>query len=185
MRTPLAATLALLRFRIKRLLAVLPIVVFAAACNDAHITQPDPQIGAFARAGIGAGPEESQRLRGLGGRVFAVHVEQLSPPGDDFDNCYFFLADGSWDDPGFPVLGSWTQHSVGAATTYTANAEFEVPNNIALTLVQEGTVTPALGGGILQLEAYTTVEVAFAGQLPFEVLFLSRGEEVDECPFAL
>ncbi len=173
--------------RMKRLLAVLPIVVFAAACNDAHITQPDPldssQIGASARAGIGAGPRESQRLRGLGGRVFAVHVEELSPPGPGFDNCYTFLADGTFVDPLFfgppGVPGTWTQHSVGAATTYTATAEFEIPDGPTITLVQEGTVTPARGRGVLQLEANTTVFVDGAPAADF----LSRGQEVDDCPF--
>ncbi len=105
-------------------------------------------------------------------------VAQLSPPGPSFDNCYSFHADGTFDDPVFPVLGTWTQHSVGAATTYTATAG--IPG--VITLVQEGKVTPARGRGILQLEAHTTVVVAEAGELPFEVLFLSRGQEVDGCP---
>ena len=63
----------------KSRLALLALPFLALACNDAHITQPDPldssQIGASARAW--GGPTESQRLRGLGGRMFAVHVAQL------------------------------------------------------------------------------------------------------------
>jgi hypothetical protein len=118
----------------------------------------------------------------LGGRAFAVQVEELSPPGPGFDNCYTFLADGTFVDPLFfgppGVPGSWTQHSVGAATTYTATAEFQIPGGPLVTLVQEGTVTPALGGGILQLEANTT---AFVAGAPAAV-FLSRGKEVDVCP---
>lgn len=164
----------------KRLLA-LPVLLLFVACGDApQITQPDPldssQLGISARAGIGSGPSESQRLRGLGGRTFAVHVQQLSPPSPDFDNCYSFLADGTFDDPLFPALGTWTQHSIGAATTYTANAQ--IPG---VTLVQDGEVTPAQGRGILQLEAYTTVVVAGGPTL----LFLSRGQEAQEgdvCP---
>ena len=140
----------------KRLLAVLPIVVFAAACNDAHITQPDPldssQIGASARAW--GGPTESQRLRGLGGRVFAVHVDELSPPGPGFDNCYTFLADGTFVDPLFfgppGVPGTWTQHSVGAATTYTATAGITG----VVTLVQEGKVKIALREKLLPCPRY-------------------------------
>ncbi len=160
----------------KSRLALLAVPFLALACNDAHITQPDPldssQIGASARAW--GGPTESQRLRGFGGRVFAVHVEQLSPPGPGFDNCYSFHADGTFDDPLFPVLGTWTQHSVGAATTYTATAGITG----VITLVQEGKVTPARGRGILQLEAHTTVVVVGGPTL----LFLSRGQEVDGCP---
>lgn len=177
-RTPPSGCLSM-----KRLFAFLPFVVFAAACNDAQITQPDPLDSSQIGASAGGGPTESQRLRGLGGRVFAVSVEEVSPPGPGFDNCYTFLANGTFVDPLFPappgVPGTWTQHSVGAATTYTATAEFQIPGGGPLvTLVQEGTVTPAPGRGILQLEANTTV---FVGEAPTFVFF-SRGQEVDVCP---
>jgi hypothetical protein len=134
---------------------------------------------------VGAAPDGSQRLRGLGGRVFLVEVEVafaedccgLPPVGFVFANCYFFEPDGTWIDPAFPrpgahVSGNWMQHSTGAKTSYTASVDAGV------VLIQEGTVTPANGGGVLQLEAFTTVwfgDFALAG-------FVSVGSEVDECP---
>jgi len=134
---------------------------------------------------VGAIPDESQRLRGLGGRIFLVDVEVIAaedccglpPVGFTFQNCYFFEADGTWIDPAFPrpsepVPGTWTQHSVGAKTTYTASAD------VGILLWQEGTVTPARGGGVLQLEAYSTV---FFGDFPL-ARFRSVGAEVAECP---
>ena len=132
-----------------------------------------------------ADPDGSQRLRGLGGRVFLVEVEviaaedccDLPPVGFTFSNCYFFEADGSWIDPAFPdpaspVPGTWVQHSTGAKTTYSAFSD------IGILLWQDGTVTPARGKGVLQLEAYSTV---YFGDFPL-AKFLSIGEEVNECP---
>jgi hypothetical protein len=97
--------------------------------------------------------------------------------GDRFPNCYFFEADGTWVDPAFPrpenpVPGTWIQHSVGAKTDYTAFAE------VGILLWQEGTVTPAQGRGVLQLEAHTAV---FFGDFALAE-FVSVGSEVDECP---
>jgi hypothetical protein len=132
---------------------------------------------------VGATPDGSQRLRGLGGRVFLVEVEVLAsvleelPVGMKFPNCYFFEADGTWVDPSFPnpvtpVPGTWIQHSNGAKTTYTASAE------VGIVLWQEGMITPAHGKGVLQLEAYSSVLFG-----DFSVADLvSVGSEVDECP---
>ena len=116
-----------------------------------------------------ADPEESQRLRGLGGRSFAVEVTALMlPPGPDnpFTNCYTFNADGSWDDPlflpGAPVPGTWNQDSTGAATSYTATAIAPIGGGLAVLLTQVGTVTPANGRGTLQLDAFNTVDIVLA-----------------------
>ena len=132
-----------------------------------------------------ADPDGSQRLRGLGGRVFLVEVEVIAaedccglpPVGFIFANCYFFEVDGSWIDPAFPdpaspVPGTWVQHSTGAKTTYSAFSD------VGILLWQDGTVTPARGSGVLQLEAYSTV---FFGDFPL-AKFRSVGEEVNECP---
>jgi hypothetical protein len=132
-----------------------------------------------------AAPDGSQRLRGLGGRVFLVEVEVLfaedgfgiPPVGSFFSNCYFFNSDGTWLDPAFPrpgeaVAGNWIQHSNGAKTAYTASVD------VGVLLWQEGTVTPAKGQGVLQLEAFTTV--LFGDFVLGE--FASVGQEVDECP---
>ena len=132
---------------------------------------------------VGATPDGSQRLRGLGGRVFLVEVEVVAsvlaelPVGTVFPNCYFFEADGTWLDPAFPnpetpVPGTWMQHSNGAKTTYTASAD------AGILLWQEGTITPAHGTGVLQLEAFSTV---FFGDFALAD-FVSVGSEVDECP---
>ena len=135
-----------------------------------------------------ADPSESQRLRGLGGRIFAVEV--FDPDGTFlFPNCYTFYADGTWDDPGFPVLGTWSQNSTGAKTSYTAGAtalEFDIgdpgtPFLVTLQLDQEGTVTPARGKGVLQLEAYSVATIVELGNLVVGE-FVSVGHEVDECP---
>jgi len=127
---------------------------------------------------LDAAPEGSQRLRGLGDRVFAVHVVELT--GNlgpwEFDNCYFFEGDGTWIDPGFPAPGSWGQHSTGARTSYSASAE--VPE-LGYRLDQQGDVTPAHGKGTLQIEAISTFFVE--GEKFLE--FLSVGEEVDTCPY--
>jgi len=124
-----------------------------------------------------AAPDGSQRLRGLGDRVFLVNVEVVAdpggffPPGFVFPNCYFFNADGAWVDPGFPVPGTWAQDSVGASTGYSATADA----GGGLVLVQDGVVTPAEGRGVLQITAYSTADL-----LGLE--FLSVGFEVEECP---
>ena len=132
---------------------------------------------------LSAAPEGSQHLRGLGDRVFAVHVVELT--GNigplEFDNCYFFEADGTWIDPGFLdpefiVPGTWGQHSTGARTSYSAGAEFPP---LGYRLDQQGDVTPARGTGILQLEAISTFFIE--GEAFLE--FLSVGGEVDACPF--
>ena len=132
-----------------------------------------------------ADPDVSQRLRGLGGRVFLVEVEVVSaldccglpPVGFVFSNCYFFEPSGTWVDPAFPrpgaaVDGNWLQYSNGAKTTYTATVDAGV------VLIQDGTVTPANGNGVLQLEAFTTV---YFGDFALAE-FVSVGSEVDECP---
>ena len=132
---------------------------------------------------VGATPDGSQRLRGLGGRVFLVEVEVVAsfleelPVGLVFSNCYFFEADGTWVDPAFPdpetpVPGTWMQHSNGTKTTYTASVE------VGIVLWQEGMITPAHGKGVLQLEAYSSV---FFGDFSLAD-FVSVGSEVDECP---
>lgn len=145
---------------------------------------------------VEAVPDDSQRLRGLAGRVFAIHGEYLDsrppaapPVGTTFDNCYYFNADGLWLDPKFPdpgnpanmpengsvIPGTWIQHTNGAKTSYTALAE--LPG--VLNLIQNGTVTPAGGRGTLQFEAYSTV--LLFGRVIAEIV--SLGQEVDECPF--
>jgi hypothetical protein len=130
-----------------------------------------------------AAPDGSQRLRGLGDRVFLVEVEVVEsvlgdlPVGTVFPNCYFFEADGTWIDPAFPrpespVPGTWMQHSVGAKTTYSASID------VGIILSQDGTVTPAQGKGVLQLEAFSTL---FFGDFAL-AKFVSIGSEVDVCP---
>jgi len=133
-----------------------------------------------------ADPDESQRLRGLGGRVFLVEVHDLY---EDvfFPNCYTFYADGTWDDPAFPVLGAWNQDSVGAKTSYTADAlaeDFDIGILVDLLLEQVGQVTPARGSGTLQLTAYSkAIFVDFMGEGDLVIgEFVSVGHEVDECP---
>ena len=133
-----------------------------------------------------ADPDKSQHLRGLGGRVFLVEVHDLY---EDvfFDNCYTFYADGTWDDPRFPVLGAWNQDSVGAKTSYTADAlaeDFDIGILVDLLLEQVGQVTPAGGRGTLQLTAFSrAIFVDFMGEGDLVVgEFVSVGYEVDECP---
>jgi hypothetical protein len=134
---------------------------------------------------VEATPDGSQRLRGLGGRIFLVEVEVvfaedgfgIPPVGSFFSNCYFFEPDGTWLDPAFPrpggaVAGDWMQHSNGTKTAYTASVDAGV------LLWQDGTVTPAKGKGVLQLEAFTTV--LFGDWVLGK--FVSVGSEVDECP---
>ena len=135
---------------------------------------------------VWATPDGSQRLRGLEDRIFqieGVFLDQEGLPigGTEFDNCYYFN-DGNWVDPlfleGFIVPGQWIQYSNGAKTSYTATAEVDV--GFVISLVQDGTVTPARGKGTLQLEAFSTVR--FGDDVVAEVL--SIGNEVDECPFS-
>ena len=113
---------------------------------------------------VEASPSESQRLRGLEGRTFAVHTEVIDVPNIPpvFDNCYTFGADGTFINPLFPdfdttevVPGTLSQQSTGARTTFVA----EVPLGPVL-LRTEGTVTPAQGGGVLQITAVSEVFVA-------------------------
>ncbi len=130
----------------------------------------------FAEA-VTAAPKDSQRLRGLAGRVFLVTTTELTGTLPPAPNCYTFNADGSWDDTGFPVPGTWGQHTNGASTTYSVSAEFAP---IAGLLIQEGKVSPARGRGVLQLEAFSSFFIA--GGLIFE--FHSVGSEVDECPLS-
>lgn len=132
----------------------------------------------------GATPKESQRLRGLGGRTFAVHVTNLGT-GEEFANCYVFEEDGTWIDPPFPVPGTWVQHKNGASTTYTAEAYFEFLPVVSVLLIQEGKVTPAGGKGVLQLEATTRVTGFFVDEQGQEVeiddTFLSVGMQDNTC----
>ena len=136
-------------------------------------------LGLYATAG--ATPKDSQRLRGMAGQIFYVQVEVTStlipdvtgPEGTLFENCYFFNNGGVWIDPPFGVPGTWVQNSNGAATTYTA---FAIDGGVAL--LQEGSVTPAKGRGVLQLEAFSTVAL---GELVLAEFF-SVGYEVDGCP---
>ena len=101
-----------------------------------------------------AQPKESQRLRGLGGRVFSVLVTQVFGPPivDDFQNCYVFDQDGTWFETEVSTEGFWTQDSVGARTTYRVDALSEA-GPFFLPVEQVGQVTPAGGRGILQLVA--------------------------------
>jgi len=142
----------------------------------------------FGMFGIaGADPDGSQRLRGLGGRVFEVQV--FDPDGNFLmPNCYTFYPDGTWDDPEFPELGAWNQDSNGARTSYSAAAtalDFDIgdvgaPFLVTLQLDQTGTVTPARGKGVLQLEAYSVATIVEFGNLVVGE-FVSVGYEVDEC----
>ncbi len=142
---------------------------------------------------VGATPNESGQQPALGGRVFLVEVEVVSsilgdelPVGTVFPNCYFFDAGGTWIDPGFPVPGTWMQHSKGWTKhlkgwghgpkgnniTYTAFAED------GLVLLQQGTVKAAHRKRPSRLEAFSTLLI---GELKLAE-FVSVGSEVDECP---
>jgi hypothetical protein len=160
--------------------------------KKALITAITGMIISFGIAGSAvADPDGSQHLRGLGGRVFLVEVHDLF---EDvyFDNCYTFYADGTWDDPQFPALGSWNQDSNGAKTSYTGEAlaeDFnlgseEEPFIVDLLLEQVGKVTPAHGEGNLQLTAFSqAIFVDFMGGGDLVVgEFVSVGYEVEECP---
>ena len=138
---------------------------------------------------VRAAPDGSQNLRGLGGRVFFVEVQDLFA-GTSFDNCYFFYPDGAWVDPPFPVAGSWHQDSVGAKTSYTATAlaeGFELGGGLIvdLFLEQVGNVTPARGNGNLQLWAFSQaffLDFFGEGEDLLVGEFVSIGYEIDECP---
>ncbi len=125
-----------------------------------------------------ATPKESQRLRGLGDRLFLVHVTLTEnripesfpfPVGTTFLNCYIFTADtdadgNNWFETAFPeTVGFWAQDTNGAKTSYHVEAG---------AVLQDGWVTPARGKGVLQLEAISTVGPVLE--------FLSVGEEIDE-----
>lgn len=138
---------------------------------------------------VGAVPDNSQRLRGLGERVFQVTVEVTkddfgifelflgAPVGTTFPNCYIFAPDANdvgnnWFESAFPTEGAWNQGSVGAKTSYSVT-------NLD-GFVQLGQVTPARGKGVLQLEAVSTIV-----DLGLEFLSVGtevHGREIDECP---
>jgi hypothetical protein len=138
-----------------------------------------------------ADPDGPQHLRGMDDRVFGVEVTNLAaecfdadgtndPPDCNFFNCYTFHANGDWDDPLFPALGSWDQDSNGTATSYTGDASFLVPDGGPLvTLEQNGSVTPARGGGALQLNALSEVFLDFGGgPIGPVAIYHSVGEEI-------
>jgi len=135
----------------------------------------------------GADPDESQLLRGLGGRTFAVQVTNLTGLGEPFGtfaNCYIFNEDGSWIDPLFPVPGTWNQHSTGASTTYSASALLDIGGGVGVLIEQQGTVTPSQGGGTLQLEADSHVSIILIadGSLLMQLDdFFSVGHQDNEC----
>lgn len=132
-----------------------------------------------------ADPTGSQRLRGLGDRVFLVTVEVTSDPfgllglpiGTTFPNCYIFApepdGDGNnWFETAFPdTKGVWTQDSTGAKTSYVVTAQTAE----GFPVSQLGQVTPARGRGVLQIVADSFV---FPGE-EFALGFLSVGEEID------
>lgn len=124
---------------------------------------------------VGATPNDSQRLRGLGGRVFLVDVDVVVDgiAVDSFANCYFFDPDGVWYETGGTPLGTWAQHSNGASTTYSVVADTGTVGR----LLQDGQVSPARGKGVLQLEAVSTLPDL---ELPFDLKFISIGAEIDE-----
>jgi hypothetical protein len=130
-----------------------------------------------------ATPDGSQRLRGLEGRTFEVMVMQFLD-GEligTFKNCYAFQADGVWNDPLFPVPGSWEQHTNGASTTYSGEAYY-IDDDLEAILLQEGSVTPAEGSGVLQLQATSEAVITFFDP-PFVIVFdyLSVGFQNDDC----
>lgn len=135
----------------------------------------------------GAAPDDSQRLRGLGDRVFHVTVEVTvdvfgifeglfgAPVGTTFPNCYIFAAEpdadgNNWFESAFPTVGTWTQYSVGAATDYFVDLG---------DLMQEGRVTPARGKGVLQLEATTGIPGVLEFYSVGQEIF---GSEITDCP---
>lgn len=132
-----------------------------------------------------AAPKESQRLRGMEGRAFLVEAfldpdfTIPNPPGGSY--CYIFNSEGEWIDERFafdgpPVPGMWEQDSVGAATGYTAMAS---AFGGFVEIYQTGHVTPARGGGVLQLEAAT--DIFLEGEFLFAVFARGHEVEADEC----
>lgn len=131
----------------------------------------------------GAEPTESQRLRGLGARVFLVIVQQVAGfpfEPEPYQNCYVFEPDGVWyesapsPNSGGQTEGIWTQDSIGASTSY---GLVDALGNGFLPVEQDGHVTPARGSGVLQLVANTTVDVSVFGLGFLE--FLAVGSEID------
>jgi hypothetical protein len=138
-----------------------------------------------------ATPSESQHLRGMAERTFFVQVSDLDGPFL-FDNCYTFSADGTWYDlvlqglaPG--ARGTWTQATNGASTAYNVVVPAHVledatPTDVGGDLVQNGTVTPAMGMAGLQLSATTVIPAELLGPGEPAVTVVSVGSEVDSCP---
>lgn len=148
-------------------------------------------IGSFVVSGaLQAAPKESQRLRGMEGRAFLIDAFRFDESGNpiQFDGgyCYFFNADEEWIDQRWPFgPGMWEQHSVGAATSYTATASVNFPPLGFVELIQNGSVTPAQGRGVLQLESISEVYLTPPeGDRFLADVILSIGREVaaDECP---
>jgi hypothetical protein len=145
----------------------------------------------FIASSLQAAPEESQRLRGLEGRTFAVEVTDLSGNPPPFSNCYAFNEDGSFDDPLFlpppgpTIPGTWTQDSNGAKTGYTATAIVAVDEQFSVLLTQVGTVTPARGGGVLQLDAFNTVDLVLTDDPGIVIMALAQlrsvGHQDNQC----
>jgi hypothetical protein len=133
-----------------------------------------------------AAPKESQRLRGMEGRAFLIDAFRFDENGNpiQFDGgyCYFFNADEEWVDERWPFgPGMWEQHSVGAATSYTATASVNFPPIGFVELIQNGSVTPAQGRGVLQLESITDIYVTppDAEEAVLVDVILSIGHEVE------
>ncbi len=129
----------------------------------------------------GAGPKESQNLRGMAGRSFVVSVTDVGGNIPVFTNCYRFNADGSWYDQVLVVafggpLGTWEQHLNGTSTPYRTEVDLGSPG----VMVQTGVVTPKKGDGVLQLTATTIVPPGVLGS--GEVALYAVGSEVDSCP---
>jgi hypothetical protein len=129
----------------------------------------------------GAGPKESQNLRGMAGRSFVVSVTDVGGNIPVFTNCYRFNADGSWYDQVLVQvfhgpLGMWEQHRNGANTPYTAEVDF----GGGVVMVQTGMVTPRGGTGVLQLTATTVVPPGLLGS--GEVTLYAVGSEAESCP---
>jgi hypothetical protein len=70
---------------------------------------------------------------------------------DSFPNCYFFQDGGFWYEAAFPVQGAWTQDSTGAKTSYRVDGTGPFTG-----FLQVGLVTPASGGGVLQIDTVST-----------------------------
>jgi hypothetical protein len=130
---------------------------------------------------------EGKRWSDLEGLVFAVKGEFLYDPlgiGAPFVNCYTFhedlvpedgLTSGVWDDPLFPELGTWVQHTDRGKIQYTAMAN----DGAGVSLVQNGTVK---GRGRPRLKAYSIVSIDGLGVI---AEILTSGRAVDVCPYDL